>query len=1113
MFGNVSISIPIPYRCGNALLGLLTLGLLVGCSSKQDLNPTQPYIIVTPNISTGLDAGQSMNMTVTVVADSSSKGVSWSAPAYGTLTNITPTSATYTAPASPAIPAGANAYSYIDSLTLTSIAFPSLSVYFQVPIAPGASALPCTTTATCTLPPSQKILGTTQLLTCAPNIRVNNTALYLGSFYAPLVNLNNFSGVSTNPTVVYDYGITPFTWSLASGTLPPGLSIGLISGGGYPTEIYGTPTTLGTYTFALNVTDSGYPSETSTSQVLTIPVTVAPPLTYFSGPTIPGATITAGSKSVVIPTGITGICTYLGDSISAPGIPAGATVLSLSGTNPTTLTISAPATATSTNPVQLTYPNLTQVGTSTPVVLPGGTVSSQYIEPSLLTLGGAGTITWSLTSGSLPPGLTLTSLNATNNGVGINPVGTASILGTPTQAGTFNFTLGASDAAPGSYQQSFTQNFTIVVVPTPALAITSTTLPTPQVTVAYSQILTATGGTVPYNWSISTGSLPPGLSLVASTGVISGTPTTRGSSTFTATVTDSSNPTMTASQSLTLTTGASPLTITTNGFPAGQTSLPYYAQLRIAGGAAPATWSLISGALPPGLALAGTGAISGTPTLPGTFNFTVQTIDSTTPTPQTISKPLSITINPAPMATNNTELKGAYAFLAKGFDATGKPLALLGSFTADGAGNLAGTEDLNGTAMAAAQSNQAITGTYQVYSDGRGTMTLKTASATSTFAFAVSSVVNGLANGGRMVSFDASGVQLTGTLYLQTTSAFTNAGVSGNYTFGFVGATGSGARAAVIGEVHADGAGTLSAGLEDANLAGTITASTAIGTGSAYSIASSGRGSATLATSSGTTSLVVYVVSASQLLAATSSAASGSGGLFSGQMLKQTATAFTNATLTGTAVIEQQKSSGTTGADVQVGLIGFDGTSVVNLYSADENVNGKATKTSLPAGGVGYNVASTGRVAIAGGGAALPSVIYLIDQNKGFVLDTSTGVSYGSMQPQTPQSYGAINLAGSFALGSVNPVATGLTLSSGSIDSNAGGNIVGAQDLHTGTILAGGLGYNGTYTVSSAGRVLFTPTGAFTGSLGQVFYIASPTSFVALDLDSPTPVLLDADHQ
>jgi hypothetical protein len=478
----------------------------VGCSSKQDLNPTQPYIIVTPNISTGLDAGQSMNMTVTVVADSSSKGVSWSAPAYGTLTNITPTSATYTAPASPAIPAGANAYSYIDSLTLTSIAFPSLSVYFQVPIAPGASALPCTTTATCTLPPSQKILGTTQLLTCAPNIRVNNTALYLGSFYAPLVNLNNFSGVSTNPTVVYDYGITPFTWSLASGTLPPGLSIGLISGGGYPTEIYGTPTTLGTYTFALNVTDSGYPSETSTSQVLTIPVTVAPPLTYFSGPTIPGATITAGSKSVVIPTGITGICTYLGDSISAPGIPAGATVLSLSGTNPTTLTISAPATATSTNPVQLTYPNLTQVGTSTPVVLPGGTVSSQYIEPSLLTLGGAGTITWSLTSGSLPPGLTLTSLNATNNGVGINPVGTASILGTPTQAGTFNFTLGASDAAPGSYQQSFTQNFTIVVVPTPALAITSTTLPTPQVTVAYSQILTATGGTVPYNWSISTGS-------------------------------------------------------------------------------------------------------------------------------------------------------------------------------------------------------------------------------------------------------------------------------------------------------------------------------------------------------------------------------------------------------------------------------------------------------------------------------------------------------------------------------------------------------------------------------------------------------------------------------
>jgi hypothetical protein len=1110
MFGNVSTPPMARYRLGTAFLSLLTFGFLAGCSAKQDLNATQPYIYVTPNISTGLDAGQSMNLKVTVIADSANQGVTWSTPAYGTLTNITPTSATYSAPPRLSNPSGANATTETDVLILTSVAFPSMSATFQVPLAPGAvNELT-----------SQLVLGTTDLSVCAPNIRVQNTAVYVGNFYAPLVNFNNVTGVTTGnvptPTIAYDYGISPFTWSLASGTLPPGLAIGLISGGGYPTQIFGTPSTTGTYTFELNVTDSGFPPQTDVSLPLVVPVTEAPPLAYFTGPTIPGATITAGTSTVTFPSIATpGTCPYIGDAIAAPGIPTGATVVSLTtAKNLTTLTISATATATSTTPIpiQLTFPTITQPGTSTLATLPSGTVSANYILP-LRTLGGAGYVNWYVVAGSLPAGLTLqTILMAPNNGNGVNPVIAGQITGTPTQAGSFYFQLGAKDSAPGSFAQSFTQYFFMTVNPTPALSVATTTLAAPQVSIPYSQTLSGSGGTLPYTWSISSGSLPPGLSLVSSTGIISGTPTTRGSSTFTATVTDSSNPTRTASQSLTLITGASPLTIATNGPPNGEATLPYFTQLRIAGGVAPASWSLVSGALPSGLALTGAGTISGTPSVPGKFNFTVQTTDSSTPVAQTISKPLSITIAPSPMPVNNAELKGPYAFLAKGFDAAGKPLALLGSFTADGAGNLSGTEDLNGTALTTPQSNQAFTGTYQVGSDGRGTMTLNTGTASSTFAFALSKVVSSAATGGRMVSFDSSGVQMNGALYAQTASAFTNSGVSGNYTFGFLGATGSGARSAVIGEVHADGAGNLSSGLEDSNLGGTVTASAAIGTGSSYAIASTGRGTATLSTPSGTTSLVVYVVSPSQVLAASSSVASGSGGLLSGQMLKQTATAFTGSSLNGTAVINQQKSSGA-GADVQVGLIGFDGTSVVNLYTADENVNGTASTASLPAGNVTYSVAATGRVTITGGGAALPSVMYLVDQDQGFVMDTSSSVSFGSIQPQTPQSYAAIALAGSFALGSVNPAASGLTLTSGSIYSDAGGDITGAQDLHTGTILAGGMGFNGTYTVSSSGRVSFTPTGAFTGSLGQVIYIASPTHFVALDLDSTTPVAIEADHQ
>lgn len=83
-----------------------------------------------------------------------------------------------------------------------------------------------------------------------------------------------------------------------------------------------------------------------------------------------------------------------------------------------------------------------------------------------------------------------------------------------------------------------------------SLAITTTTLAAASVGTAYSQTLTATGGTAPYSWSVSSGTLPAGLTL--SSGVISGTPTTAGSTTFTVMVSDSSNPVLTATQSMTI---------------------------------------------------------------------------------------------------------------------------------------------------------------------------------------------------------------------------------------------------------------------------------------------------------------------------------------------------------------------------------------------------------------------------------------------------------------------------------------------------------------------------------------------------------------------------------
>ncbi len=148
---------------------------------------------------------------------------------------------------------------------------------------------------------------------------------------------------------------------------------------------------------------------------------------------------------------------------------------------------------------------------------------------------------------------------------------------------------------------------------------------TAQVGAAYSSALTATGGVAPYTFSITNGSLPPGLTLNNSTGAVTGTPTTSGTYNFTAQVRDSQGNTATSSCSIVV---SSPLTLTC---PTGtaQVGVAYNSALVAMGGVAPYTFSIISGALPPGLSPnSSTGALTGTPTTAGTYNFTAQVLDS-----------------------------------------------------------------------------------------------------------------------------------------------------------------------------------------------------------------------------------------------------------------------------------------------------------------------------------------------------------------------------------------------------------------------------------------------------------------------------------------------------
>jgi hypothetical protein len=223
---------------------------------------------------------------------------------------------------------------------------------------------------------------------------------------------------------------------------------------------------------------------------------------------------------------------------------------------------------------------------------------------------------WFAVNGTVPPGLSL-GLDGT-------------LSGTPTQAGSYSFwiELKLPDHETCSSRDNSEEPVSITINPgapvLPKLTIGPEAAPTATINSAYSLQMTASLSD-PKTWSIVDGALPPGLALGASDGLISGMPTTEGSYGFTVRAALADQRSDTKALAIVVRRAVA---VSAPEVPGSEVRMPFLLPLTATGGTGTFTWSLTSGALPPGVTLAPTGTIAGIPTRAGSYAFTATATDT-----------------------------------------------------------------------------------------------------------------------------------------------------------------------------------------------------------------------------------------------------------------------------------------------------------------------------------------------------------------------------------------------------------------------------------------------------------------------------------------------------